>query len=138
MAGATKASGLRTVAMAKGISEIAGEASGIGEPRVVVYRALRAIICARCAETIREGDLFTRRSLPGRELRILPQCRKCVPFEMRAVEDSEQQQSALLKSLLTPEPGRNEVRADKPDVMRETVERRLGPALQRSRQRKRS
>jgi hypothetical protein len=135
MAGATKASGLRTVAMAKGISEIAGEASGVGESKVTVYRAL---ICARCAETIREGDLFTKRSLPGRELHILTQCSKCVPFEMRAVEDSERQQSALLKSLLTPEPGRNEVRADKPDVMRETVERRLGPALQRSRQRKRS
>jgi RNase P subunit RPR2 len=138
MAGATKAAGLRAVAMAKGISEIAGEASGIGESRVAVYRALRALICARCAETIREGELFTKRSLPGRELRILPQCRKCVPFEVRAVQDRKRQQSVLLESVLTPESELNEVRADKPDAMRETVERRLGPALQRSRQRTRS
>jgi RNase P subunit RPR2 len=124
--------------MAKGISEIAGEAPGVGELRVTIYRALRALICARCAETISEGELFTRRGLHAQGLPILPQCRKCVPFEMRAVEGSERQQSALLKSLLTPEPGQNEVRATKPDVMRETVERRLGPALQRSRQRTRS
>lgn len=124
--------------MAKGISEIAGEAFGAGGVRVTVYRALKVLICARCGETINEGELFTRRGLRRQGLCILPQCQKCVPFEMRAVEDSERQRPALLNSLLTSEPELNEVRAAKPDVMRETVERRLGPALQRSRQRTRS
>ena len=124
--------------MAKGISEIAGETSGAGGAKVTVYRALKVLICARCGETIKEGELFTRRGLRGQGLRILPQCQKCVPFEMRAVEDSERQRPALLKSVLTPEPELNEVRAHKPDAVRKAVEGRLDPALQRCRQRTRS
>jgi hypothetical protein len=48
--------------MAKGISEIVGEAGGAGGSRVAVYRALRQLFCATCGGTIREGELFTRRT----------------------------------------------------------------------------
>ena len=138
MAGATKAADLRVTAMAKGISEIVGEASGAGDSRVTVYRALRQIICAACGETIGEGVLFTRRSLYGQGLRILPQCQKCVPFDMRADDEIERRQSVLLESLLTPQPAPNEVRIRKPDMERDAVERRLGLAQRRCRQRTRS
>ena len=138
MAGATKAADLRVTAMAKGISEIVGEASGAGDSRVTVYRALRQIICAACGETIGEGVLYTRRSLDGQGLRILPQCQKCVPFDMRAADGMKRRQSVLLESLLAPQPEPNEVRIRNPDAEREAVERRLGPALRRCRQRTRS
>lgn len=124
--------------MAKGISEIVGEASGAGDSRVTVYRALRQIICAACGETIGEGVLFTRRSLYEQGLRILPQCQQCVPFDVRAAGENERRQSVLLESLLTPQPEPNEVRIHNPDAEREAVERRLGPALRRCRQRARS
>src|SRR5437762_6896160 len=117
--------------MAKGISEIVGLAEGVGESRVTVYRALKILLCARCSETIGEGELFTRRSLNGQGLRILPQCQKCVPFDMRAADEVERRQSVLLGSLLTSQPEQNEVRIRKPDAEKEAVERRLGPALRR-------
>lgn len=41
--------------MAKGISEIAGEASGAGGVRATFYRALKVFICSGCSETINEG-----------------------------------------------------------------------------------
>ena len=47
--------------MAKGISEVAGEADGAGGSDVALYRALRQLFCAACGGTIREGGLFTRR-----------------------------------------------------------------------------
>lgn len=124
--------------MKKGISEIVGQAFGAGDSRVTVYRALRQLFCAACGGTIREGEFFTRRSLQAQELRILPQCQKCVPFDMRAADEIERRQSVLLESLLTPQPEPNEVRIRKPDMERDAVERRLGPALRRCRQRTRS
>ena len=138
MAGAAKTTSLTVTAMAKGISEVVGEAFGAGESRVTVYRALRMLICARCSGTIGEGELFTRRSLDGRGPRILAQCRKCAPFDMRAAGEIERRPSALLDSLLTPQTGPNEVRTRNPGAEREAVERRLGPALRRCRQRTRS
>jgi hypothetical protein len=125
--------------MAKGISEIVGLADGMGKSRVTVYRALKILMCAACGETIGEGVLFTRRSLYGQGLRILPKCRKCAPFDLRTFDQNEQRQSALIESLLTPPPepsGVKQVR--KPGAEREAVERRLGPALRRCRQRVRS
>src|SRR5438045_1924915 len=108
MAEAAKTTDLIETSMAKGISEIVGLAEGAGESRVTVYRALKILLCARCSETISEGELFTRRSLYGRGLRILPQCQKCVPFDIRVADERERRQSVFLESLLTPQPEPNE------------------------------
>ena len=132
MAEAAKTTDLIETVMAKGISEIVG--LGAGKSKVTVYRALKILLCARCSETISEGELFTRRSLDGRGLRILPQCRKCVPFDIRATDKTERRQSVLLESLLTPQPELKEVRVRNPDAEREAVEGRLGPALRYRRQ----
>ena len=121
--------------MKKGISEIAGFVESVGELRVTVYRALKTLFCAACGETIKEGTLFTRRRLYGQGLRILPQCQKCAPFNLRADGEKEQRQSALLQSLLTPQPEPSDARVRNPGADREAVERRLGPALRRCRQR---
>jgi hypothetical protein len=120
--------------MKKGISEIVGEAFGVGDSRVTIYRALRQLFCAACGETIGEGVLFTRRSLHGQDLRILPQCRKCAPFELRGAGEKGRRQSVLLQSLLTLHPEPNEAKVRKPGAQREAVERRLGPALRYRRQ----
>jgi hypothetical protein len=119
--------------MAKGISEIVGEADGAGGSGVTVYRALRQLFCAACGGTIREGDLFTRRALRGQGLRILPRCRGCVPFTPR---DTARGKSALIESLLTPPAGEAEPDAGRPTRREEHVEavmKRLGPALSRAR-----
>ena len=123
--------------MKKGISEIVGIADAVGKSELTVYRALKQLFCAACGEMICEGVLFTRRSLYGRGLRILPQCQKCAPFNLRAAGEKEPRRSALLQSLLTPqlESRQGEVRMNKPDAEREAVERRLGPALRRCRHR---
>jgi Fe2+ or Zn2+ uptake regulation protein len=118
--------------MAKGISEIVGEASCVGKSRVTIYRALKILICAKCSETINEGELFTRRSLYGHGLRILPQCQKCSPFQLRA---GDRDRSALVEALLTPE----EMTSAKPitrelqEKTAEAIEKRLGPALRHMR-----
>jgi len=133
VAEATKTAGLRATAMAKGISEIAGEAFGTGDSRVTVYRALRQLFCATCGGTIREGDLFTRRVLPGQGLRILPLCRGCAPFTARG---GARAKSALIESLLTPPAGEAKPEAGRParrDDVVEAVMKRLGPALNRAR-----
>lgn len=126
--------------MAKGISEIAGEAFGAGDSRVTVYRALRQLICAACGGTIRDGELFTRRALPGQEIPVSSRCRKCAPFNFRTTPDDGQRRSPLLESLLTapPEYEASENQQLDAGAGRETIERRLGPALQRSRQRAKS
>lgn len=125
--------------MEKGISEIVGEALGAGDARVTVYRALRQLICAACGGTIREGELFTRRALPGQELPVSSRCQKCTPFNFRTIADG-QHRSPLLESLLTAPPEHEVSENQKLDtgVKREAVERRLGPALRRCRQRTRS
>ena len=125
--------------MAKAISEIVDLAASAGKSRVTVYHALKILLCAACGETISEGALFTRRSLCGQGLRILPRCRKCAPFELRTTGKNEQRHSVLIESLLTPQPEPSSVKQiRKPDTEREAVERRLGSALRRCRQRERS
>lgn len=126
--------------MTKGISEIVGEAYGTGKSRVTVYRALKQLLCAACGEKINEGALFTRRSLNGQRLRILPQCQKCAPFNLRKTGEEGQRRSPLLESLLTApsESKARETRKLDRTAGREAVERRLGPALRRCRQRARS
>ena len=119
--------------MAKGISEIVGEAFGAGGSRVTVYRALRQLICAACGGTIREGDLFTRRALPGQGLRISSRCSGCAPFTSRG---GARVKSALIESLLTPQAVEEEAEARRPARREEVVEavmKRLGPALSRTR-----
>ena len=126
--------------MRKSISEIAGKADGVGKSSVTVYRALRQFLCAACSEPITEGVLFTRRNRSGQGLRILAQCQKCAPFTLRSAGEEERRQSPLLKSLLRaqPEDKGGEPRQRNTDAERELIERRLGPALRRCRQRKRS
>lgn len=124
--------------MKQGISEIVGEANGVGKSRVTIYRALKELLCAACGEPIREGTLFTRRSLDGQGLRILSQCRKCAPFNLRSADEKEQRQSTLLESLLTPQPEPGEVQVRNSGAEREAVEGRLGPALRQCQQRARS
>lgn len=117
----------------KGISEIVGTADGVGKSGVMVYRALRLLFCARCGSEIKEGDLFTRRTLAGGGLRILPQCHECAPFTSRS---GTRDRSTLIESLLAPSTeevlvrGRNH---EQPEKTAEAVERRLGPALRRAR-----
>ena len=103
-----------------------------------VYRALKELLCAACGEPIHEGALFTRRSLNGRGLRILSQCQKCAPFNFPSTNEKPSRQSPLLESLLTPQLDMSKVSVRNPTAEREAVERRLDPALRRSRQRKSS
>jgi hypothetical protein len=119
--------------MAKGISEIVGEVDGADGSRVTVYRALRQLLCAACGGTIREGGLFTRRTLPGHWMQILPRCRGCEPF---TPPGDPEVQSALIESLLTPpapEAKTEEGRPARREDLAEAVMKRLGPALSRSR-----
>ena len=125
--------------MEKGISEIVGRGE-LEEGRTTdVYRALRSLLCATCGAEIAEGVLFTRRRVKDIGLRIMPQCQKCVPFKLRP---DKQEKSTLLRSLLAEQPEDSSRRtgisdeADsqmKAQSVREEVQRRLGPALKRSR-----
>ena len=125
--------GHKSNSMAKGVSEIVGKAGGAGKSSVTVYRALKRLLCAPCGEPIAEGALFTRRSLYGRGLRILPQCRKCAPFSLRN-DEAKRVRSAMLESLLSAPPEKSGGK-EPPDgeAVREAVEKRLGPALGRAR-----
>ena len=122
--------------MAKGISEIVGEADSPDGSKVMVYRALRQLFCAACDGIIREGGLFTRRALPGQGLRILPRCRGCKPFTPPGYAEV---QSALIESLLTPPDPEAQTEGGTParrEDLTEAVMKRLGPALSRSGKRK--
>ena len=68
----------------RAISEIVGRADFAGKDSVVVYRALRLLRCAECDQAIAEGELFTRHTVAGQDLRILPKCQKCAPFTLGA------------------------------------------------------
>jgi hypothetical protein len=125
--------------MRRWVSEIVGTGEGADKSSVTVYRALRQLICAPCGGAINEGALFTRRSLGGGGLRILPQCRKCVPFNFSAEGEPKRPRSKMLEALLAPQPERE---ADPPskeggdrDALDEAVAKRLGPALRRTRNR---
>lgn len=119
--------------MKKSISEIVGTADSLGKSRVTVYRALRLLFCARCGAEIKEGEIFTRRTLAGCGLRIMPQCQGCAPFTLRS---GTRGRSALIESLLAPSTEEALVRVRKheqPEKTAEAVEQRLGPALRRAR-----
>ncbi len=119
--------------MAKGISEIVGEADSPDGSKVMVYRALRHLFCVACGGTIREGGLFTQRTLLGQGLRILPRCRGCEPFTPPGVAGI---QSALIEALLTPPAEEAKPEAEGParrEELAEAVMKRLGPALSRAR-----
>ncbi len=119
--------------MKKSISEIVGTADSVGKSGVTVYRALRLLLCARCGTEIKEGEIFTRRTLAGSGLRILPQCQECAPFSLRS---GARDRSALIESLLAPsiEEALVSVREhEQPEKIAEAIEQRLGPALRRAR-----
>ena len=90
--------------MAKSSSEVVGLAERVGKSRVTVDRALKPLECAACGEPLKEGALFTRRSLFGQGLRLLPHCQKCVSFKLRAAGEKERRPAALLEALLRAEP----------------------------------
>ena len=77
-----------------------GRADFAGKNSGVVYRALRLIRCAECDQAIAEGELFTRRTVAGHGLRILPKCQQCAPFTLRS--EGEGTGSSMLDSLLSP------------------------------------
>lgn len=130
--------------MDKGISEIVGRGelkSGGGRQ---VYRALRSLLCSTCGTEIAEGAHFTRRSVKGIGVSIMPQCQECMPFHLQV---GKQEKSALLRSLLTEKSSDASLGADaSTEVISQThsaeknvneeVRRRLGPALKRSRHKK--
>lgn len=119
--------------MTKGISETSGQAVLADGTSVTLYRALRPLVCAACVGSIKEGELFTRSKLEG--LSLAPRCGTCSPFKMKAQNDGTN--SALLKSLLdtsvaSKRRSQPATAADQIRVRKE-VEKRLGPALRRSR-----
>jgi hypothetical protein len=114
--------------MTKGISAVEGSARRVDGSEVVVYRALRDILCSSCYATIGEGSLFTRRALAGGGLRIAAQCRECVPFVSRPGGEKGRR-SELLESLFSAE-SEGEPPPRK-DAAAEAVLKRLGPALHR-------
>lgn len=131
----------------RAISEIVGRADLAGKESVVVYRALRLIRCAECDQAIAEGELFTRHTVAGHELRILPKCQKCAPFTLRS--EAEGTGRSMLDSLLSTPAGTTPLQETPPGKQRpsssspqDQEERkriadkmldRLGPALRHSR-----
>lgn len=132
----------------RAISEIVGRADFAGKKSaVVVYRALRLIWCAECDQVIAEGELFTRHTVAGHDLRILPKCQKCAPFTLRS--EAEVTGQSMLDSLLSTQAGTTPNEETAPGKKRQSSgspqdqeERkritdkmldRLGPALRRSR-----
>ena len=119
--------------MAKGISETHGEALLTDGTSVKLYKALRPLVCATCAGSIKEGELFTRSKLQG--LQIAPRCERCSPFKLKPLSTGSN--SALLKSLFEPSPASKSrsqsATATEQVRVRREVEKRLGPALRRSR-----
>lgn len=121
-----------------GISEIYGEALDATGRQTPVYRALRTLLCSACGTPIPAGGLFTRKSIPQFALRILPRCRRCAPFEVTAEGRPDEQRSSLISGLLSEPEGPEKGPAERPDRVEEEIERRLGPALSRSRGKQRN
>lgn len=114
-----------------GISKLVGEARcADGRPRPL-YEALRELICAACAASIREGERFTRHAVLGVGAALLPRCGRCAPFERLGSGGSP-----LLRSLLKPGHEEGAQPAEPRREAAKEVERRLGPALARSRKRR--
>ncbi len=119
--------------MRKGISEIIGTAKTNDKASIVVYRALRVLLCARCGTEITEGASFTRRTISEGGLRLLPQCQSCTPFTM---SDGASNRSVLIESLLTPSTGEKTIKgmtSEQQQKINEAIEQRLGPALRHRR-----
>lgn len=127
--------------MDKGISEIVGGGRLASGGSVQVYRALRSLLCSTCGVEIAEGALFTRRTVKGIGVSIMPQCAKCAPF---VLQSGRNEKSALLRSLLAEQPAdsssRKEISSEvtspsesKEKNLDEQVRQRLGPALRRGR-----
>ena len=129
--------------MRDAISEIVGRGKLGKGGSAQVYRALRRLLCSTCGAEIAEDALFTRRSVKGFGLNIMPQCRKCAPFTL---QQDQKEKSALLQALLreeSPDSSKPEsapasfpqdiaAQEEKRNVAEE-VRRRLGPALKRGR-----
>lgn len=129
--------------MREAISEIVGQGKLGDGKSAQVYRALRRLLCSACGEEIAEDSLFTRRSVKGFGLNIMPQCRKCAPFALLV---DKKEKSELLQALLreqSPNSAQREsapldssqeasVPEDKKNIAEE-VRRRLAPALKRGR-----
>jgi hypothetical protein len=131
----------------RAISEIVGRAEFAGKDSVVVYRALRLLRCAECDQVIAEGELFTRHTVAGHGLRILPKCQKCAPFTLRP--EAQGTGPSMIDSLLSAAAGTTPLQEIPPGKKRpssgsqqDQEERkriadkmldRLGPALRRSR-----
>lgn len=133
----------------RAISEIVGRARVADQNSGVVYRALLTIRCASCDELIAEGDLFTRHPVLAQGMPILPKCRKCIPFTL--MSEDEKTRHPMLDSILSPPAGKSTAPESAPskrsansdardqseqERIAEAVERRLGPALARSRRSK--
>lgn len=128
------------------VSEIVGEAHLADGSRRAAYRALRPLLCGDCGVEIAEGALFTRWPVPGLESDVVPRCPACAPFQAEA--DGGGTRSRLLSALLSPDGAEasgtprqsSEVERvrhpPRDEGIGRAVERRLGPALARSRKRR--
>jgi hypothetical protein len=132
--------------MRDAISEIVSRGKLKSGDSTQVYRALQQLICSTCGGEIAQDALFTRRSVKGFGLNIMPQCRKCAPFTL---QQDKREKSALLQALLREESPDSSRRDSVPASISqdeaasaqeegrkhaaEEVRRRLGPALKRGR-----
>ena len=127
--------------MKKGVSELIGQAVFGDGSKGTAYRALRQLVCASCGGAVAGGEMFTRDSAPGQNLRLWPRCQACVPFTL---ESGRPERSSLIELLLTPTESKQATAATEGkkdnrtnDERRKAIaamRKRLGPALERSRQ----
>jgi hypothetical protein len=128
--------------MRDAISEIVGQGGLSDGGSAQIYRALRSLLCSACGAMIAKDTLFTRCSVKGVGLSIMPQCRKCTPF---VFQPDKQEKSALLQELLRENaPASSSRESALADASRDTsaqekrhvaeeVRKRLGPALKKGR-----
>lgn len=101
-------------------SERAGDAVLETGERAMLYRALRELSCSRCGGVIRDGEFFTREADAASGLPLVRLCGGCAPFKRGG---------GLLDSLLAPAETEESRPTPAPNVAREKVLSRLGPAL---------
>jgi len=133
------------IEMRDAISEIVGRGKLKSGDSTQVYRALQQLLCSTCGAEIAQDALFTRRSVKGFGLNIMPQCRKCAPFTL---QQDKREKSALLQALLRKGPPDSSKQDSLPASIsqntaavqeegrknaEEEVRRRLGPALKKGR-----
>ncbi len=116
-----------------GISEIVGTARLKTGEEQSAYRALRQLLCARCAAIIKPDDYFTRKPLSGISIPFSPRCQTCTPFELVLFDDKKT--SELLKSLLTKDEEETKKKANNVEIEEKFLSR-LGPALEKTRRKK--